>query len=164
MLDVAFESYQLGRHPSRATPIADVDEIVYRNLPRKHHVLKKVPDCRHCGAMRFPFEGPAFCCRNGKVSIVTPEVPEELKRLFTSQEDEDAKYFRENIRYFNSHFSFTSLGVTLDRRVSTAARTGVYTFRCSGGLYHALDELVAGDNGPRHLQLYIYDTDESLSH
>ncbi|XP_071683858.1 uncharacterized protein [Lolium perenne] len=154
--DVPFESYQLESHPSQATNVVDNDEFIYRNLPTKHHVLRKVPDCIHCGALRFPYEGPAFCCRKGKVSIVTPEVPEELKRLFTSQEDDDAKYFRENIRYFNSHFSFTSLGVTLDRRVSTAARTGVYTFRVSAGLYHALDNLVAAGNGPRHLQLYIY--------
>jgi hypothetical protein len=164
VLDVPFESYQLEGHPSRATNVVDNDEFIYRNLPTKHHVLRKVPDCIHCGALRFPYEGPAFCCRKGKVSIVTPEVPEELKRLFTSQEDVDAKYFRENIRYFNSHFSFTSLGVTLDRRVSTAARTGVYTFRITAGLYHALDNLVAADNGPRHFQLYIYDTDENLIH
>jgi hypothetical protein len=164
VLDVAFQSYQDGRHTSRATPLANTEEFVYRNLPKKHHVLKKVPDCQHCGALRFPYEGPAFCCRKGKVDIFTPDVPEELKRLFTSQDDDDAKYFRENIRYFNSHFSFTSLGVTLDRRVSTAARTGVYTFRACGGLYHALDDLVPADNGPRHLQLYIYDTDEHLLH
>jgi ATP-dependent DNA helicase PIF1 len=31
-------------------------------------------------------------------------------------------------------------------------------------LYHALDNLVAADNGPRHFQLYIYDTDENLIH
>jgi hypothetical protein len=145
-------------------PVNRNGDIIYRNLPRKYHVLKKVKDCVHCGAIRFQFEGPAFCCRKGRVSIFIPEVPEELKRLFTSQEDEDAKYFRDNIRYFNSHFSFTSLGVTLDRRVSTAARTGVYTFRAQGGLYHALDDLVSTDNGPRHLQLYIYDTDENLFH
>jgi hypothetical protein len=115
-------------------------------------VLKKVPDCQYCGALRFPYEGPTFCCRKGKVDIFTPDVPEELKRLFTSQEDDDAKYFRENIQYFNSHFSFPSLGVTFDRWVSTAAKTGAYTFRACGGLYLALDDLVAADNGPRHLQ------------
>jgi hypothetical protein len=49
-----------------------------------------------------------------------------------------------NIRYFNSHFSFTSLGVTLDRRVSTVANTGIYTFRVQGALYHHLDHLVPG--------------------
>ncbi|XP_044360895.1 uncharacterized protein [Triticum aestivum] len=161
---VAFESYQLGRNTTRAPHMSNTDEFIYQNLPIKHHVLRKVADCLHCGALRFPFEGPAFCCRKGKVGIFTPEVPEELKRLFTSQEDEDAKYFRENIRYFNSHFSFTSLGVTLDRRVSTTAGTRVYTFRACGGLYHALDNLVPADNGPRHLQLYIYDTDQDLVH
>lgn len=98
------------------------------------------------------------------MGVFTPEVSDELKRLFTSQADEDAKYFRQNIRYFNSHFSFTTLGVTLDRRVSTAAGTGVYTFRACAQLYHALDDLMSGDNGPRHLQLYIYDTDENLFH
>ena len=164
VVDVAFESFQDGRHTTRAVPVASTDEFIYRNLPTKHHVLRKVADCRHCGALRFPFEGPTFCCRKGKVGLFTPDVPEELRRLFTSQDDEDAKYFREHIRYFNSHFSFTSLGVTLDRRVSTAAGTGVYTFRACGGLYHALDDLVPGDNGPRHLQLYIYDTDQNLVH
>jgi hypothetical protein len=112
----------------------------------------------HCG---FNTRGLHFV---QKVDIFTPEVPEDLKRLFTSQVDDDAKYFRDNIRYFNSHLSFTSLGVTLNRRVSTAAGTGVYTFHACGGLYHALDDLVSADNDPRHLQLYIYDTDENLFH
>jgi hypothetical protein len=145
-------------------PANNASESIYQNLPKKHHVLKKVKDCVHCGAMRFQYEGPAFCCRKGRVAVFIPDVPEELKRLWTSQTDEDAKYFRENIRYFNSHFSFTSLGVTLDRRVSTAAGTGNYTFRAHGMLYHKIDDLVPSDNGPRHLQLYIYDNDETLSH
>jgi hypothetical protein len=142
----------------------NIADAIYQNLPKKHHVLKKAKDCDHCGAIRFEFEGPAFCCRKGRVGVFIPAVPEELKRLWTSQEDEDAKYFRKNIRYFNSHFSFTSLGVTLDRQVSTAKGTGNYTFRAHGILYYKMDDLVPGDNGPRHLQLYIYDSDESLSH
>ena len=162
--DVDFESYRVARHHGDGTITNEHHDRVYINLPKNHHVLRKVSDCCHCGALRFQYEGPAFCCRKGKVGVFTPEVDEELKRLFTSQDDEDAKYFRENIRYFNSHFSFTSLGVTLDRRVSTVAGTCVYTFRACGGLYHALDDLSFGDNGPRHLQLYIYDTDENLLH
>jgi hypothetical protein len=144
--------------------INDPYDYVYHNLPKKHHVLKQVNDCEYCGAMKLQYEGPAFCCRKGKVKIVTPEVPQELRRLFTSQDDEDAKYFRKNIRYFNTHFSFTSLGVTLDQKVSNAARTGVYTFRAQGALYHKMDDLVPAGQGPRHLQLYIYDTDETLEH
>jgi hypothetical protein len=159
--DAQFESYRVA---ADGIPLYADDNQAYHNLPKKHHVLRKVKDCSYCGAMRFQYEGPAFCCRKGKVSISIPDVPAELKRLFTSQDDDDAKYFRDNIRYFNSHFSFTSLGVTLDQRVSTAAGTGIYTFRAHGQLYHRLDHLVHGEHGPRHLQLYIYDTDDSLAH
>jgi hypothetical protein len=98
--------------------------------------------------MRFQYEGPAFCCRKGNVGVYISDVPWELKWLWTSQDDEDAKYFREHIRYFNSHFSFMSLGVTLDRRVSTAAGTNNYTFRAHGMLYHKIDDLVPNGNGP----------------
>jgi hypothetical protein len=68
------------------------------------------------------------------VQIVIPQVPEELKRLFTSQVDADAKYFRKNIHYINLHFSFTSLGVTIDQRYNSPVGTGTYTFRIHGAL------------------------------
>ncbi|KAL6896781.1 hypothetical protein ACP4OV_007353 [Aristida adscensionis] len=137
-----FESYRVPVPEVDAATTDDPYDFVYQNLPKKHHVLRK-----------------------GKIKIHIPDVPDELKRLFTSQEDDDAKYFRKHIRYFNSHFSFTSLGVTLDKRVSNAAGTGIYTFRVHGGLYHRLDHLVPGSQGPRHLQLYFYDTeDDTLSH
>jgi hypothetical protein len=96
----------------------------------------------------------------GKVKIVTTPVPDELRRLYASQ-DPDAKYFRDNIRYFNSHFSFTSLGVVLDQRFCNN-RSGVYTFRAQGQIYHRIEQLVPGDDGPKHLQLYFYDTDADL--
>jgi hypothetical protein len=115
--------------------------------------------------MRFQYETPGFCCRKGKIKIHIPEVPAELKRLFTSQVHDDAKYFRQHIRYLNSHFAFASLGVILDRRYNTPVGTGVYTFRVHGGLYHSLDHLMPSGHGARHLQLYFYDTeDETLSH
>ena len=91
----------------------DPYEFVYAGLPKTHHVLKKVQNCFYYRAKRFEGEGPSFCCRNGRVSIFIPKVPNELHRLFTSQTDWDAKYFRRNIRYFNSHFSFTSMGFPL---------------------------------------------------
>ncbi|KAM3278642.1 hypothetical protein ACQJBY_046108 [Aegilops geniculata] len=109
-----FESYRLTPNVSHAFESDDPYDYVYKNLPTKHHVLKPVKDCVHCGAIRFQYEGPAFCCRKGKVKVCIPEVPQELQRLFSNQVDEDAKYFRQHIRYFNSHFSFASLGVTLD--------------------------------------------------
>ena len=47
---------------------------VYRDLPAHSLVLKKVPICEYCGAIKFPSEGPGFCCRQGKVNIVNTPV------------------------------------------------------------------------------------------
>jgi hypothetical protein len=149
-----------------ANSVTDHDpyDFIYQNLPQRHK-LRNVADCSYCGAMRFRYETPGFCCRKGKVQIHIPKVPTELKRLFTSQVDDDAKYFRNHIRYINSHFAFASVGVTLDRRYNSPVGTKIYTFRVHGGLYHHLDHLVPGGDNARHLQLYFYDTeDEALSH
>jgi hypothetical protein len=63
----------------------------------------------------------------------------------------DALYFRKHIQYFNSHFSFTSLGANLVQRYITPKGSGVYTFRIHGYVYHRLDQLVHGQEGPRHM-------------
>ncbi|RCV37930.1 hypothetical protein SETIT_8G102700v2 [Setaria italica] len=99
-----------------------------------------------CFTRRVPGEGPAFCCKIDKVHIYIPEVPYELRRLFASLMDRDAKYFRKHIRYFNSHFSFTIFGVSTDQRLATAKGSGVYLVK------------------ERHMQLYFYDTDDSIDH
>jgi hypothetical protein len=82
----------------------DTYQWVYKNLPKKHHVLRKVPTCEYCGALRFNSETPGFCCRKGKVHIYVHDLPFEIRHLFESQTDCDANYFRTNICYFNSHF------------------------------------------------------------
>jgi len=85
------------REPEAVILDSDPYERVYNDLPDKHLVLRKVPICEYCGAIRFPSEGPGFCCRKGKVNIVNTLVPDDLQRLFTSQTDRDALYFRKNI-------------------------------------------------------------------
>ena len=121
--DVPFRTL---RDPKVVMMENDPYDRVYKDLPSKHLVLRKVPICEYCGAIKIPSKGPKFCCRQGKVNIVNTSIPDELRRLFTSQTDRDALYFRKNIRYFNSHFSFTSFGATVDQRVATAA--GEYFF------------------------------------
>ena len=142
----------------------DPYDFVYKNVSNGHLVLKKVPNCQFCNAKRFPGKGHAFCCRKGKVSICRKDVPAELRRLFESQSHRDAKYFQKNIRYFNSHFAFTSFGASVDNRLATAKGTGVYSFKAHGQIYHRLDQLVPGRRGPRHMKLYFYDTDETIAH
>ena len=76
---------------------------------------------RYYNVIRLPNEGLNFYCRQGKVNIVSTSIPPDLRRLFTSQSDRDDLYFRKNIRYFNSHFSFTTFGANVDHNVATAA-------------------------------------------
>jgi len=37
-------------------------------------------------------------------------------------------------------------------------------FKAHGQIYHRLDQLVPGEREPRHMQLYFYDTDETIAH
>ena len=65
--------------------------------------------CQHCQALRFPRES-LNCCHSGKVSLpALADYPQPLKDLFTSTSSE-ARNFRENIRKYNSAFSFASFG------------------------------------------------------
>jgi len=72
------------RDPEVVTLENDPFNRVYKDLPAHHHVLRKVPICEYCGAIRFPSEGSGFCCRQGKVNIVNTPIPDELWHLFTS--------------------------------------------------------------------------------
>ena len=80
-LDVQFSTI---REPEVVILDSDSYERVYNDLPAEHLVLRKVPICEYCGAIRFPGEGPDFYCRQGKVNIVNTPVPDDLHCLFTS--------------------------------------------------------------------------------
>jgi hypothetical protein len=160
-IDVAYKSYRVEKWKRGEV---DPYDMVYHNLPKKHLVLCKVKPCGCCNMKRFPLEGPSFCCRQGKVKLHMPDVPDELRWLLSIQTYWDALYFRKHIQYFNSHFSFVSLGANLDRRYNTPKGSGVYTLWIHGQVYNRLDQLVHGQEGPRHMQLYFYDIDETIRH
>ena len=88
-------------------------DYVYSNLPDHTHILKHAANCDHCKAKKFVSEAPGFCCRSGQIELKQPEPIPELMRLWSSM-DADSRHFRENIRFFNGHSSFTTLGVNLD--------------------------------------------------
>jgi hypothetical protein len=91
-------------------------------------MLKPVDNCNHYNARKLEFEPPGFCCRKGKIHLTAPDTPPELMRLWSSS-DSDARHFRQNIRFFNGHFSFTSLYCHLDHMTTDMRNGGVYTFR-----------------------------------
>nr|XP_045085377.1 uncharacterized protein LOC123494265 [Aegilops tauschii subsp. strangulata] len=139
----------------------DIDPLdyVYSNLPDSTHILKHAVNCEHCKAKKFESESPRFCSRNGKIELKELEPNPELMRLWASS-DADSRHFWENIRFFNGHFSFTTLGVSLDENY-TNMKSGVYTFRSHDTIYHNVHSF-GPSSRPEHLQLYFHDDDPDL--
>ncbi|KAL7137613.1 hypothetical protein ABFS83_10G105100 [Erythranthe nasuta] len=134
--------------------------IIYDPVCSELHELKHVPNCIHCHAVRFEYEPKTFCCGNGKVRVAPIEMPDEMYDLFVS-ESEEAVTFRKNIRALNCIFSFTSLGVKLDKDLASA-KHGVYTFRAQGMVYHDLPGLTPNEGGPTNFQLYFVETEKEI--
>jgi len=148
-------------------PIPDVPDqynAVYSNMSEETHMLKPVPDCGHCGAKKFEYELPGFCCPSGKIDLCESTTPDELMRLWSSA-DGDARHFCDNIRFFNGHFSFTSPYCWLDEKTTKKRDCGIYTFRAHGMMYHNISSFgrEAGKDRKR-LELYFYDDDPRLEH
>ncbi|KAL6909895.1 hypothetical protein ACP4OV_001554 [Aristida adscensionis] len=141
----------------------DPYDKVYSNMPQDTHNLEPVQNCGYCNAKMFQYEPEGFCCRGGKIQLVEPETPPELMRLWSSA-DADAKHFRENVRFFNGHFSFTSLYCNLDSKTTDTRNGGIYTFRAHGQMYHNIRSFGRDGTEPNHLELYFYDDDPSLKH
>jgi hypothetical protein len=144
--------------------VPDPYDKVYSNLPEETHMLKPVSDCGYCTAKKFEYEPPGFCCRGGKVELAPLDTHPQLRRLWDSA-DSDAKHFRDNIRFFNGHFSFTSLYCCLDSMTTNVRDSGIYTFRAQGMMYHNIKSFgKEGGSEHKHLELYFYDDDPSLEH
>jgi hypothetical protein len=144
--------------------VPDPYDKVYTNVLSESHMLPSVQNCEHCNAKKFEGELPRFYCRGGKIHLSTPETQPELMRLWSSS-DADARHFRANIRYFNGHFSFTSLYCHLDRVTTNMRIYGVYTFHAHGQIYHNIHSFGKEEGvKKRHLELYFYNDDPSLEH
>jgi len=140
----------------------DPYDMVFANVPSETHKLEAMENCEHCNAKKFEYETPGFCCRSGKIHLSTPDTPPELMRLWTAS-DADARHFRSNIRFYNGHFSFTSLYCHLDRMTTNMHNGGVYTFCAHGQIYHNVRSFGKEEGAePRHLELYFHDDDPLL--
>ncbi|XP_057418174.1 uncharacterized protein LOC130712357 [Lotus japonicus] len=129
--------------------------------------------CFYCGAFMWASEksgkidsdgAAAFslCCMKGKVDLpLIPKPPPLLLDLITDREPR-AQNFKENIRAYNSMFSFTSMG----GKVLTALNDGggPPQFVLSGQNYHRMGSLIPRQGQPpKFAQLYIYDTQNENS-
>ncbi|XP_057761126.1 uncharacterized protein LOC130981559 [Arachis stenosperma] len=128
--------------------------------------------CRYCKAMMWDGERlskskgsniPIFrtCCMSGKVELpFLREAPQILQDLHF-EDDERGRYFRKNIRSFNSMFCFTSMAGKINHNINNGSAPP--TFSLSGQNYHSIGSLLPSPSDiPKFAQLYIYDTENEI--
>lgn len=128
--------------------------------------------CQYCNALGYKDEnrGTAgsihfgnMCCHKG--NTVVPQLqppPANLMQLYTSQ-DSTSKFFRKNIRKFNSGLSMASTRFDTDATV-TNHQGGLSSFKIRGQLYRCIGPLQPMENAqPRCIQTYFYDQDEQAN-
>ena len=135
-------------------------------------VWKEKYRCEHCNALlwyeerlrpKVKTKKPAFgmCCKQGKIRLPPRKNPPNYLDNLLNGEGEDSKNFRENIRSYNSMFSFTSTGGVVDKEINKGH--GPYVFRMHGQNYHHIGTLLPEEGSkPCWAQLYIYDTENEV--
>jgi hypothetical protein len=102
-----------------------------------------------------------MCCKQGKIKLPPRKKPPPYLENLETGEGKNSKNFKENIRFYNSMFAFTSTGGIVDKEINKGH--GPYVFRMHGQNYHHIGTLLPEEGGkPRWAQLYIYDTDNEV--
>lgn len=95
--------------------------------------------CIYCGAhfwlkeslkQKCKNDQPIFtlCCQQGKIKFPNPKSPPSfLDYLLDPTKGKKCSSFRENIRAYNSMFSFTSMGAKVDHSINNGS--GPYIFK-----------------------------------
>ena len=100
---------------------------------------------------------------NGKIEIPKLLRPPEVLHDLMFSKDLKSVHFLKNIRSYNSMFAFTSLGGKIDNSLNTGRAPPI--FRLHGQNYHLIGSLLPLDGcSPKFAQLYIYDTENELTH
>ncbi|GKC12953.1 hypothetical protein Tco_1009735 [Tanacetum coccineum] len=104
----------------------------------------------------------SLCCNDGKVLVAkVPDTPEPLLDLFLN-DDAESKIFRNNIRTYNSMFSFTSMGGKIDHAINRRGH-GPFVFRLHEHNHHSIGSLLPEESKPpKFAQLYIFDKDNEV--
>ncbi|PRQ47027.1 hypothetical protein RchiOBHm_Chr2g0095281 [Rosa chinensis] len=130
--------------------------------------------CNHCSACFWSEEANkqlskkahliyTNCCKNGQVKLQQSNpAPSFLQKILDPQNVPESTLFRQNIRVYNSMFSFTSMGATIDRSINNGS--GPYVFKISGQVHHLMGSILPPDGEcPKYAQLYVYDTKNEVS-
>ncbi|XP_040361987.1 uncharacterized protein LOC121048877 [Rosa chinensis] len=130
--------------------------------------------CNHCGARFWLKEAnkqksknaPIIytnCCKKGEIKVQQSNpTPAFLEHLLNPENGPESRLFRDNIRVYNSMFSFTSMGATIDHGVNVGS--GPYVFKINGQVHHLMGSMLPPDGEcPKYAQLYIYDTKNEVA-
>ena len=142
---------------------SDVSDGKYRDPDGRHHLGKMDKECGYCGALGFEaeiqgtFTNPEnpdgeklvhfgnLCCCKGRVNGITDyNLPEQLERLYTS-DDPMAVHFRNNARTYNNGMAMCSVTAqkgwtsrTHNGKMSSMLTAGGQLFRRVGSMLPAV--------------------------
>ncbi|PIA60780.1 hypothetical protein AQUCO_00300356v1 [Aquilegia coerulea] len=142
-----------------------IDQV--ENIPKERHYLGKMDViCPSCSAYHWLDERLTkstkkksffgMCCLQGKIKLplLTP-LPSAIKLLYEGR-NSLARSFRKDIRSYNAANAFSSLGVSMDKRILKGR--GPTSFTIHGQLSNQIGSLLPeSDKSPSYSQLYIYD-------
>ena len=104
----------------------------------------------------------SLCCQKGKVQLPLLQQPPTLLQNFLNGFDDGSIIFLQNIRIYNSMFSFTSIGGKID--ISMNNSSAPPQFILNGQNYHRIGSLLPQDGWkPKFAQLYIYDIENEIN-
>ncbi|XP_057433563.1 uncharacterized protein LOC130726329 [Lotus japonicus] len=152
------------------------DELPYEVTSNEFEEYADIGDmkysCQYCGALHWFAERTGntkitnptkfmTCCLKGKVLIPFLQKAPALLWELVMGHDVRSRNFIENIRSYNSVFSFTSFGGKIETGLNNGG--GPPQFVISGQNYHRIGSLLPkiGEN-PKFAQLYIYDTQNEI--
>ncbi|RYR37714.1 hypothetical protein Ahy_A09g042591 [Arachis hypogaea] len=102
-----------------------------------------------------------LCCMNEKVELPVLKLALEILQDFHFKDDDMSRYFKKNIRLFNSIFSFTSMAGRINNNINNG--TAPPTFLLSGQNYHCVGSLLpSANNSLKFAQLYIYHSNNEV--
>ncbi|XP_073363567.1 uncharacterized protein [Aegilops tauschii subsp. strangulata] len=156
--DIEFlQSGIVGDEPT-AAELMDEEYYMFRNEGSDHDSMDDDEEGSMSSAIPSEVDPLEFVYTNIPDTTHIPKLDANCKHC----KAKNSRHFRENIRFFNGHFAFTTLGVSLDENY-TNMKSGVYTFRAHGSIYHNVHSF-GPSSRPEHLQLYFYDDDPTITH
>lgn len=145
----------VSENAKSVTAISPDHVLTHRTASAAAHSAGRMAwPCDKCGALRWKLETPGLCCSGGKVKLAMPNVPEELRQLYSGGH-EKSSVFLTNIRKYNAALHMTSFGVD-ERRMPR----GCISVVVHGEIHHRIGSLLSEEsNRAKFCQVFFCDSE-----